>query len=376
MEPHFIYLNASRIHLHRRGESAILYMHTVFVKIRRVRGSNGNIAVTLTMWTIFLKGVSLTGDYLQSRLFTDMIQLPSDIPPQFSGHETFPLRQLWLRKAYDVVTQQHAPVSRSVFADEEAIVRFGVGKNMAMSIRFWASACGIIEENDGYQATRLGHLLFKTNGFDEFNEHPATTWLMHWQVASTHEKTTTWWYLFNHMVQQVFDRELINASLSGLVAEHKLRISLATLKRDVECCIRSYVPRLGGDSPEEMSEPLFGELGLIQQNAKGAFEFRRGAKRSLPDGVFAYALLDYWERMQHVGSVMAFDRVAYDYGSPGRVFKLDENSVADRLMALEELTRGQIQWTEQAGIRQVTRKDAGQKNLADLKYKLLESAYA
>ncbi|NHZ94098.1 DUF4007 family protein, partial [Massilia sp. CCM 8733] len=68
-----------------------------------------------------------------------MIQLPSDIPPQFSGHETFPLRQLWLRKAYDVVTQQHAPVSRSVFADEEAIVRFGVGKNMAMSIRFWAS---------------------------------------------------------------------------------------------------------------------------------------------------------------------------------------------------------------------------------------------
>lgn len=319
----------------------------------------------------------MTGDFLQSRLLTHMIQLPSDKPPQFSGHETFPLRQLWLRKAYDAVTHQQEPVARSVFADEEAIVRFGVGKNMAMSIRFWATACGIIEDEGGYRATKLGHLLFNAyDGLDEFNEHPATTWLMHWQVASTHEKTTTWWYLFNHVVQQVFDRDLLNNSLSGLVAEHKLRISLATLKRDVECCIRSYVPRLGGDSPEAMSEPLFGELGLIQQNAKGAFEFRRGAKRSLPDGVFAYALLDYWERMGHAGSVMAFDRVAYDYGSPGRVFKLDENAVADRLMALEELTRGQIQWTEQAGIRQVTRKDIGQKNLPDLKYKLLESAYA
>lgn len=306
-----------------------------------------------------------------------MILLPSEKPPQFSGHETFPLRQLWLRKAYDAVTQQEEPVARSVFADEQAIVRFGVGKNMAMSIRFWATACGIIEDEDGYKATKLGHVLFnEKDGLDEFSEHPGTTWLMHWQAASTHEKTTTWWFLFNHVVHQVFDREFLNHSLSGLVTEHKLRISLATLKRDVECCIRSYVPRLGGDSPEEMSEPLFGELGLIQQNAKGTFEFRRGAKRSLPDGIFGYALLDYWEKMPHAGSVMAFDRVAYDYGSPGRVFKLDENAVADRLMALEELTRGQIQWTEQAGIRQVTRKDAALKSLSEYKYKLLESAYA
>jgi len=69
-----------------------------------------------------------------------MIQLPSDAPPQFSGHETFPLRQLWLRKAYDAVTESEEPAPRSVFADEDAIVRFGVGKNMAMSIRVGADA--------------------------------------------------------------------------------------------------------------------------------------------------------------------------------------------------------------------------------------------
>jgi len=306
-----------------------------------------------------------------------MIYLPTDSPPQFSGHETFPMRQLWLRKAYDAVAESEGTASRAVFAGEDAIVRFGVGKNMAMSIRFWATACGVIEEDDGYRPSRLGDLLFHPeHGLDPFCEHPATAWLMHWQVASTHEKTTTWWFLFNHVVQQVFDRDFIVNSLAGLIAEHKLRISLATLKRDVECCIRSYVPRLGGDSPEEMSEPLLGELGLIQQNAKGTFEFRRGAKRSLPDGVFAYALLDYWERMPHAGSVMAFDRVAHDYGSPGRIFKLDENAVADRLMALENLTRNQIQWTEQAGIRQVTRTDKALNNLSAYKYKLLESAYA
>ena len=68
-----------------------------------------------------------------------MITLPNDNPPQFSGHETFPLRQLWLRKAYDAVTDRSEPAQRSVFADEEAIVRFGVGKNMAMALVLWAT---------------------------------------------------------------------------------------------------------------------------------------------------------------------------------------------------------------------------------------------
>jgi hypothetical protein len=304
--------------------------------------------------------------------------LSRDIQPQFSGHETFPLRQLWLRKAYDAVGSLGGPASRAIFSGEDAITRFGVGKNMAMSIRFWATACGVIEETkEGYITKPLGDFLFaSTDGKDRYCELPATTWLMHWQLASTADKTTTWWYLFNHVVQQVFDREHLVKALTSFINDYKLRLSAATLKRDVECCIRSYVPRLGGDSPEEMSEPLLGELGLIQQNAKGSFEFRRGAKRSLPDGVFAYALLDYWEHMPHAGSVMDFDRVAHDFGSPGRVFKLDENAVADRLIALETLSKGNLQWVEQAGIRQVTRKGPALANLNNYKMKLLEAAYA
>lgn len=307
-----------------------------------------------------------------------MLQMPAGVRPQFSGHETFPLRQLWLRKAYDAVNEGDEPAPRSTFSDDDAIVRFGVGKNMVTSIRFWATACKVLDEVDGgYAATNLARLLFEPNmGLDPYCEKPATTWLVHWFLASTPDKTTTWYYLFNHVVQQVFDREAVVNALAGMISEHGLRISLSTLKRDVECCIRSYVPRLGGDSPEEMSEPLLGELGLIQQNARGSFEFRRGAKRSLPNGVFAYALLDYWQRLEHAGSVMAFDRVAHDYGSPGRVFKLDERAVADRLIALEDLTHGQIQWTEQAGIRQVTRKGAALEDIKQTMDKVLKAAYA
>jgi hypothetical protein len=307
-----------------------------------------------------------------------MIPIVPGQRPQFSGHETFPLRQLWLHKAVRAVLgAEHT----SPFADEEAIVRFGVGKNMVTSIRFWATACNAIEaDGDRYSATKLGRELFGEDGFDPYCEQPGTAWLMHWFLASTYEKTTTWYFLFNHVSQQIFDRDNIVSTLwqgfddlSAAIPSLK-RISLATLRRDVECCIRSYVPRLGSESPEEMSEPLLGELALLQQNAKGTFEFRRGSKHSLPDGIFAYALLDYWNR-QHAGSVMAFDRVAHGYGSPGRVFKMDEDAVADRLMSLEALTNGDIQWTEQAGIRQVTRRGAALNAIDTTMNKVLRAAY-
>jgi len=308
-----------------------------------------------------------------------MAQIQRTQKLQFSGHETFPLRQLWLRKAYDAVSQSIQLTSKTLFSDDDAIARFGVGKNMVSSMRFWASACQIIKEDDehnAYVTTEIGDLLFDSEtGLDPYCENPATPWLMHWFLASTPDKTSTWYYVFNKIAQQNFDRDSVVEGIKNMALDNNQKISISTLKRDVDCCIRSYVPKAGGDSPEEMSEPLLGELGLIQQNAKGSFEFRRGAKRSLADGVFAFALLDYWQRLEHAGSVMAFDRVAHDYGSPGRVFKLDENTVADRLTALERLTEGKIQWTEQAGIRQVTRTGEALNNIQATKMKLLRAVY-
>ena len=144
-----------------------------------------------------------------------MNPLPPNLTPQFSGHETFPLRQLWLRKAYDAVAGNGAPAQKSIFADEDAIVRFGVGRNMATSIRHWSTACDIITEQDGrYVPSELATMLFHPEtGLDPYCEHPATAWLMHWRIAGTPERTTTWYFLFNHVVQQIFDRDAVVSAL-------------------------------------------------------------------------------------------------------------------------------------------------------------------
>jgi hypothetical protein len=72
---------------------------------------------------------------------------------------------------------------------------------------------------------------------------------------------------------------------------------------------------------------------------------------------------------------LAPPRVAHGYGSPGRVFKLDENSVAERLISLESISNGQLQWVEQAGLRQITLKNNTTRAVESLKEQLLKKAY-
>jgi hypothetical protein len=45
-------------------------------------------------------------------------------------------------------------------------------------------------------------------------------------------------------------------------------------------------------------------------------------------------------------------------------------------MSLEQITNGQIQWTEQAGLRQVTLKNNSDKSIELLKKKLLTIAFS
>jgi hypothetical protein len=274
---------------------------------------------------------------------------------QFSGHETFPLRHLWLRKAYDAV---ESGAHRTIFSGPESIVTFGVGKNMALAIRYWALACGIIEERETLvEPTDLGRSLFGgERPWDPYMERAATAWLVQWQVAGDPKMTTTWYWAFNHLTAQTFDHDaLCGAILEYCRARQWSRIADKTVERDVECFIRSYVPRSDKGAGEDALEPVLAELGLIRPIAGRLYEFRRGPKPSLPDGVFAYALNAFWDLHAPTASTLSVEAIAYEPGSPGRVFKLDENSVVERLTAMEEITRGSVVWSDTAGVRQVLR---------------------
>ncbi|RSZ55157.1 DUF4007 family protein [Massilia atriviolacea] len=299
-------------------------------------------------------------------------------PGQFSGHETFPLRQMWLKKAYDQA-KSGGIILKSTFTDDNAIAEFGVGKNMVSAIRHWALACNVMTEEGAppgaYRVTEAADVILNDGGLDPYSENPTTAWYAHWWLAGKGHRSTTWKWLFNNVTTPMFSREELEAALAEFARglDSKRKIAPATLSRDIDTCLRGYAPRSAGGSPEEYAEPMLGELGLIAEERKGHFAFRRGPKPTLHDGMFVYALLDFWDSAAPGLSSLAFEQIAFNEGSPGRVFKLDEDSIAERLLGLEHLTRGALTWTDTAGLKQVHRDNAKTKNLSE---RMIERAYA
>ncbi len=281
--------------------------------------------------------------------------------PQFSGHETFPLRYGWLKKAVDrVVATEDQPPNRDACWGEQAIARFGVGKNMVASMRHWAKAACIIEEpsNNSVRATDLGRRLFRSEGLDPFMEHPSTLWLVHWQLAARPAKTT-WFWAFSHYPAIQFERDVLVKQLVRL-AKHQgwTRVAKHTIENDVRCFIRTYSarPPSGKAGHDDSLESPLTELGIIKAvGRKDGFRFARGPKPTLGDGVFTYALIDFWSRYSPHARVLSFEAIAHAPGGPGRVFLLDENDVVDRLATLEDTTSGALLWSETAGLKQAVR---------------------
>jgi hypothetical protein len=300
---------------------------------------------------------------------------PAAVALTFSGHETFVLRSNWLKKAYDLLRERP-----DLFSLEDAFVRLGVGKNMALSIRHWGRVCGVFERpegGDGWRATRLGHALFDDErGWDPFLVTPTSRWLLHWQIASRPDAAFTWYYCFNLLRRGEFSAGQLAQQIVQLVAQGDGRPpSAATIGRDIDCMLRCYLRPdaglLGGAVEDALQCPLH-ELDLIQAlPGQPAYRLVSGARPDLPDQLVALAALRQARQLGRPS--VAFNELAYGERSPGRLFRLDEDSLLARLLLVEALTQGRAVYAESGGIRQLAWRD-----LSDdaLDWALLADAFA
>jgi len=277
----------------------------------------------------------------------------------FGGHETFPFRYTWLKKGVDSVLKDP-----EVFGKEDAMVTFGVGKNMVTAIRHWGLAIGTLEDdptvlnNRGRQlrVTNLGTALFADNGWDPYLEDVGTLWLIHWQLASAPEPATTWWWVFNRYPGTYFTRREVQVHLERLAEQLGLaRVSAASLKRDIDCFIRTYCPsrRVRTVQEDTLDCPLI-ELGVLREgNDRQSYRLIRGSHSTLPLPIFGYALAVYLERRRGQAQSVSLNELAFCEGAPGRVFGLNESGLLTRLEALSALTAGALAYDETAGLKQI-----------------------
>ncbi len=277
----------------------------------------------------------------------------------FSGHESFPFRNTWLTKG----VTQCAGGDGTFFSRDDAMVILGVGKNMVRSIRHWCLATGMLVEDPSVPNNRGRHLRPSNLGrsvflgdrpWDPYLENIATLWLIHYQLVTSDSRATTWYYAFNELHRPEFTRRDLEQAISLLAKRYRLRVSPNSLARDVDVFIRTYAGSTDARAPyEESLDCPLAELGLMfQPDPAGPYAFARGPKDTLPDRIFLYALLDFAARHPEQ-KTFTFDELMYAPRSPGRAFKLDEASLADRLEKVAELTGEALQLSETAGLMQI-----------------------
>ncbi|ANY72831.1 hypothetical protein BBD41_09665 [Paenibacillus ihbetae] len=251
---------------------------------------------------------------------------------KFGHHQSFYLRVNWLSKAMKM-TQNDA----RFFFDEFAFEKIGLGKNMVKSLRYWVVATNVMEEEKNEQRqsihrlTPFGKLLSK---YDRFTRFPLTAAVLHVNLAFNKELSPTWYWYFNEFNQRAASNEDLLTALNDWASIHlNRRVSIHTLKRDIDCLKQMYTARTqNDDDPEDVvASPLSG-LDLLYES-RDQFIKRTPNLSQLDLDALYFTLLRYCE-LHQVNSV-TLEEVLVKPLLWGKLFHLSSNQILEVMQTLQ-----------------------------------------
>ena len=188
---------------------------------------------------------------------------------RFSGHETFPIRYGWIEKMTDFINNnaKDSVFSMDLLKPENTSVDFGLGFNMAKSLKHWVFATNILEttSKNTVKYTNAGNIIFGPEGKDKYLENINTIWFLHYKLTSSLSNCTTWAWFFNYFTESRFDKNRLFNDLITFADRSQGNFSEESLKRDIDCFLRSYtVKQISSEKLiEDGLESPFLELELI-----------------------------------------------------------------------------------------------------------------
>ena len=285
---------------------------------------------------------------------------------KFTGHDTFPLRYGWLYKAVNYLNI-HGNLSSSIDTNvQKAIVELGVGKNMVSAIRYWAECSGVMT-SDGEKVTADGIYLLlgseHSKAKDPYLQHIGSVWLIHFWLNFNYDALTSYRYFFNYSNVQHFQKtqltdECIDKAAifcTGSLPNEK------TIKKDIDCFLNSYcIKQKKGRAKDLINEDNFSsplsELNLVHDTGGGYYVSDLAERTDLPVEVFIYALLRFVgkETSASQSTTIAFDSLLTSPYSPGRIFRLSESGLGQKLDEAQAYKGSTITWIDSDGLRQLS----------------------
>lgn len=279
----------------------------------------------------------------------------------FSGHESFSCRMLWPIKGYDYINDGNS------FNDPNSVIMLGVGKNMVASIRYWLKALGLTEQD---KPSAIADYLFdEAQGKDRYLESLGTLWLLHFLLVVLNEATLyNILFLRYQKERKQFSKEQVLNFVKRLMAEDDRlkQFNSNTVGKDFGVLVQNYVQPSKPKSYEDYSSLLI-DLNLIRNdNSDRGYAFNIEGKRTVPTEIFLYAVL--W--MKGSDRTVSYDTLQ----NVGLVFCMTDMEVIEMLQQIDREYSEYVQYSDNAGIRQLLFKEGKQMNPIDLLNRYYDNA--
>lgn len=270
------------------------------------------------------------------------------------GHESFYIREGWLRKGIVSIVEQPDILSNI----QVAIDKLGVGSAMVKSIRYWLQAIQLTEEKRGDKGKRyqeltedFGKIVFEN---DPYFEDLGSLYLLHYKLVTNKELATMWNLFFNEIrateMTKYHMEEVLEQLILNINPEHN--ISSRSLGDDCNCIIKTYFAEKSDiKNPEDNMICPFTDLGLLNKvNIKGKEEV---IFKTIPNRNKLDRLIVLYVILNNIGndSSTTIKSLIEDENNIGRVFNLDKNSVNYYVDLLED--EGYLSVNRTAGLNTI-----------------------
>lgn len=254
-------------------------------------------------------------------------------------------------------TKDEAGVS-CLFQDQnEAVLKLGIGANMASSLRYWLEAFGLVEQTSKNRSslsfTEFGKLVYE---YDKHFQSLGTLLLCHYQLSTNIEFASTWYYFFNEFRQKEFTkqdlamgvREWINAISPGT------KVASSSIESDVDCLLRTYVySKEIDDRFEDNKVSPFVSLNLITKSIKTKNQYFKRTLEPLqiPPLISMFIILRQIEEKKYGRATLDLHDLLQKPKSIGRVLNFQVEQLISLVDFLESL--GFVRIVRTAGLEQL-----------------------
>lgn len=213
---------------------------------------------------------------------------------KFAGHDTFHLRDGWLKKGLSIAQK----LGDEGLLSSRAADILGVGANMVKSIRHWLEAVqltqGTLELDEG-KVTVITELASMILEHDPYFQSEATWWALHVNIVNKPNSAFAWNWFFNDFQASRFEKAYCVESLKRSLEYNPSQRCPAqkTLDKDVTAILASYaqqIPRVTL-TPEDTKDCPFLRLGLLTFSRESGFYIPQYGMKSIPSVMLGYSIV-------------------------------------------------------------------------------------